>query len=196
MDVHADPIAPVRRRIKSRIKRLNQSKRHLMNCFRKLTPYAGLAVGAVMLGQLLPAQQARGTAVVWQTVVNNGDPVPSDGCGRSFNSYNPPSVNDRELVVFRARSKGGPPCGAATHGIYTRQMPGAPVMRVFDRTTVVPAPNNLGTTFGEPPAFPRIDMSSNAIATRANHQPVWEYTVRRRVRERRGFIQLRVAGRW
>ena len=39
----------------------------------------------------------------------------------------------------------------------------------------MPDPNNLATTFVETPAFPRIDMWSESIATRGNHQPVWRY---------------------
>lgn len=52
---------------------------------------------------------------------------------------------------------------------------GSPVVRIFDRSTPVPQPNNLGSTFIEPPSFPRIDMWSNTIASRGNHQPVWNY---------------------
>mgnify|MGYP001116996326 CR=1 FL=1 len=52
---------------------------------------------------------------------------------------------------------------------------GSPLKLIFDRNTLVPYPNNLDSTFTEPPSFPRIDMSSNTIASRGNHQPVWEY---------------------
>ena len=31
------------------------------------------------------------------------------------------------------------------------------------------------TTFIEPPSFPRIDMRSSTVASRANHQPAWRY---------------------
>jgi len=64
------------------------------------------------------------------------------------------------------------------HGIYTRDMstPGNPIVRILDRKTKVPQPNNLGSTFIETPSFPRIDMWSDTIATRGNHQPVWQYT--------------------
>jgi len=54
----------------------------------------------------------------WLTVVNNGDNVPWDARSRNFNSYNQPSVNGFGLVVFRARSKDGPPYGEASHGVY------------------------------------------------------------------------------
>ena len=111
----------------------------------------------------------------WQVVVNNGVTVPGDA--RKFNSYNQPSVNVDGLVVFRARSKGGT-SGEPAHGVYTRDMAlRTGVIRLFDRTTEVPQPNNLGTTFVEPPSFPRIDQWSNTIASRGNHQPVWTYVL-------------------
>ena len=55
---------------------------------------------------------------------------------------------------------------------------------IFDRKTAVPQPNNivwqptdLLTTFIEPPSFPRIDMRSDTVASRGNHQPVWGYVL-------------------
>ena len=120
----------------------------------------------------------------WQTVVNNGDDMPTGNCipttptippCRKFNSYNQPSLNEKRLVVFRARSKGGQG-GEPVHGVYTRDMSRAgPIVKILDRGTLVPQPNNLNTMFVEPPSFPRIDMESRTIATRGNHQPVWEY---------------------
>ncbi|MEZ5396849.1 MAG: hypothetical protein R2724_29260 [Bryobacterales bacterium] len=102
--------------------------------------------------------------------------MPGAPGGRRFNSYNQPSVNRDGLVVIRARSRGGDPFGAATHGIYLRDMSVAgPVVRILDRTTVVPGPNNLGSSFIETPSFPRIDIDSQTIVTRGNHPPVWEY---------------------
>ncbi len=124
----------------------------------------------------------------WATVVNNGDYMPTDTCDpanpptpptpacRKFNSYNQPSVNAKRVVVIRARSRGGQGGGQPVHGVYTRDMAaGAPVVKVFDRRTQVPQPNNLGSLFIEPPSFPRIDIASDTIATRGNHQPVWTY---------------------
>jgi hypothetical protein len=113
----------------------------------------------------------------WQTVVNNNDTMPPL-LERNFNSYNQPSVNVNGLVVFRARSRGGPPAGPPIHGIYTRDMGASDstVTRVLDRSSEVPQPNNLGTTFVETPSFPVIDRESDTIATRGNHQPVWTYT--------------------
>ena len=49
------------------------------------------------------------------------------------------------------------------------------IISILDRTVPVPYPNNLDTTFVETPSFPRIDMDSDTIATRGNHQPVWRY---------------------
>jgi len=113
----------------------------------------------------------------WATVVNNKDLMPESG-ERTFNSYNQPSVNMDGLVVFRARSKGGDKKGPPTHGIYTRDMlTGGEIVRILDRTTGVPDPNNLETTFVETPSFPRIDMGSATIATRGNHQPAWKYAL-------------------
>lgn len=113
-------------------------------------------------------------AFAWQVVVNNAVVVPGDG--RRFNSYNQPSVNVNRLVVFRARSRGGAG-GEPAHGVFTRDMAqaGTPIITIFDRNTLVPHPNNLGTQFVEPPSFPRIDMWSDTIASRANHPPVWQY---------------------
>ena len=133
---------------------------------------------------LVAATVVTGTAVAdekesvfqWNTVINNSDVMPPLYI-RNFNSYNPPSVNTKGMVVVRARSRGGPPLGPATHGIYMRDMGQADseIVRVLDRTTPVPGPNNLNSTFVETPSFPRIDMHTDTIATRGNHQPVHRY---------------------
>jgi hypothetical protein len=114
------------------------------------------------------------TAFQWTTVVNNGDLIP--GSAKNFNSYNQPSVNAAGRVVIRARGKGP---GEPPHGIYIRDMGGVPgeIVRIVDRTSPVPYPNNLGTTFIEFPSFPRIDISSGTFAFRGNSQPVWTYTL-------------------
>ena len=133
------------------------------------------AAGACLLMQ--PALAARPPAhPQWATVVNNNDLMPPLEV-RNFNSYNQPSVNLDGLVVIRARSRGGPPLGQPTHGIYTRDMAkrGSPIVSILDRTTAVPQPNNLGSKFVETPSFPRIDMATATIATRGNHPPVWEH---------------------
>jgi len=112
----------------------------------------------------------------WATVVNNGDLMPPAGV-RHFNSYNQPSVNVHGTVVFRARSRGGPPLGKPVHGIYARDMSaqGEDIKCILDTTTTVPQPNNLVTAFVETPSFPRIDRDSATIATRGNHGPAWRY---------------------
>lgn len=123
----------------------------------------------------------------WSTVVNNGDYMPTSQCNpatqppptdcQNFNSYNQPSINLDQMVVFRARSKGGTGQGQPVHGVYTRNMAAnSSIVKVLDRETLVPEPNNLATVFNEPPSFPRIDILSDTIATRGNHQPVWQVT--------------------
>ena len=52
------------------------------------------------------------------------------------------------------------------------------MVRILDRNTLVPEPNNLGSKFVETPSFPRIDMGTDTMATRGNHQPVWTYSLR------------------
>jgi hypothetical protein len=134
---------------------------------------------AATLGIVLAGPAAAGEKTFhWTTVVNNNDLIPPLYI-RNFNSYNQPSVNASGMVVMRARSRGGPPLGPATHGIYTRDMSiaGTPIVRILDRTSLVPKPNNLGTTFVETPSFPRIDIDSDTIATRGNHQPVHRYVL-------------------
>jgi hypothetical protein len=56
-------------------------------------------------------------------------------------------------------------------------MAGRQIVKILDKTTQVPGPNNLGATFIETPSFPRIAMGSDTIATRGNHQPLWGYTL-------------------
>ncbi|CRI62902.1 conserved exported hypothetical protein [Thiocapsa sp. KS1] len=145
-----------------------------------------------VLGVATLAVTAAGTQAVppsppwftWTTVVNNGDFMPTDLCVptapatppcRTFNSYNQPSINANQVVVIRARSRGGQG-GQAVHGVYTRDMATTgPVVRILDRSTQVPQPNNLSSTFIEPPSFPRIDIGTDTVAARGNHQPVWRY---------------------
>jgi hypothetical protein len=132
-------------------------------------------VGLALATLTLLSSAAAGAGFEWQVVVNNGVTVPGDG--RTFNSYNQPSLNVRGVVVFRGRSKGGA-AGEPAHGIFLRDMALRGRLRaIFDRETAVPYPNNLGTTFVEPPSFPRIDMWSDTIASRGNHEPAWEYNI-------------------
>ena len=142
----------------------------LRAAFLLATAGLGLQFG---IGDLSAQVTAPSPIFNWQVVVNNGVVVPGDT--RKFNSYNQPSVNVDGLVVFRARSKGGV-SGQPAHGVYLRDMAlKTDVTRLFDRRSPVPAPNNLGVTFTEPPSFPRIDMWSATAASRGNHKPVWTY---------------------
>ena len=134
-----------------------------------------VAGAATMLASGVAASE-RAPGFDWTTVVNNNDLMPPLEL-RNFNSYNQPSVNIDGLVVFRARSQGGPPLGPPTHGIYLRDMSDAysEIAVILDKATRVPHPNNLQTLFVETPSFPRIDMNSDTIATRGNHGPVRQY---------------------
>jgi hypothetical protein len=137
-----------------------------------------LSVAAAMMIATASAAPKGEPGFDWATVVNNNDVMPPLE-DRNFNSYNQPSVNNDGLVVFRARSRGGPPLGPPTHGIYLRDMSEADseIASVLDKTTHVPHPNNLGALFVETPSFPRIDMEFETIATRGNHQPSWRYNL-------------------
>jgi len=139
-----------------------------------------------LLAVTMAASSATASAFEWQVVVNNGDFMPTDQCNpatpnpttppcRKFNSFNQPSVSAKQMVVMRARSRGGQGLGQPVHGVYVRNMATAgPVVKILDRNTQVPEPNNRGSVFVEPPSFPRIDLGSNTMATRGNHQPVWQ----------------------
>jgi hypothetical protein len=164
---------------------MKQVRQRHTNATRAVLAATALVVAAGVFQ--MPADAAAGTETIevdraspssgfdWMTVVNNNDLMPPLSV-RNFNSYNQPSVNMDGLVVIRARSRGGPPLGPPTHGIYTRDMAvDGPINSILDRTTPVPYPNNLGTTFVETPSFPRIDIGSDTVATRGNHQPVWRY---------------------
>lgn len=139
-------------------------RRFALRCFTGL---------AMLSCSVLASAQAAPPA--WTTVVNNGTTMP--GSTSLFNSYNQPSVNAYGTVVFRARSKGGDNT-QPIHGIYLRNMSrGSAVERVFDKTSLVPDPNNNEATFIEFPAFPRIDIDSDTLATRGRSQPVLTYIV-------------------
>ena len=139
-----------------------------------------------LLAATMAASSAPLSAFEWQVVANNGDFMPTGQCNpagpnpttppcRKFNSFNQPSVSAKQMVVMRARSRGGQGLGQPVHGVYTRDMATAgPVVKILDRSTRVPEPNNRGSVFIEPPSFPRIDIGSNTMATRGNHQPVWK----------------------
>jgi len=115
----------------------------------------------------------------WLTVVNNAVSPPGPaGVGKNYFSYNQPSINSNGIVVFRARAKapGGAPAGEPHRGVWSVDLCSSPALQtILDTTTVVPAPNNLGSIFNETPSIPRIDISSPLIASRGNSQPVWTY---------------------
>ena len=84
----------------------------------------------------------------------------------------------RGWSCFVAGAKGGPVVSLEEnkplHGVYSRDMglsPAGTLSKVFDNQTTVPQPNNtlysgvLGT-FTEFPAFPRIGIKNDRIATR------------------------------
>lgn len=139
----------------------------------RLSQFLVLAVTATLTFAIVASAEPR---LNWVTVVNNNDLMPPLAV-RNFNSYNQPSVNVNGLVVIRARSKGGPPLGQPTHGIYMRDMSAvdSDIISILDNTTQVPHPNDLETRFVETPSFPRIDIDSDTIVTRANHGPVRKY---------------------
>jgi len=104
-----------------------------------------LACLSLLFGTVV-SSSANGADFAGNTVVNNAFVVPGDPLGRKFNSYNRHSSNEGGLVAFRARSEGGMG-GEPAHGVYARDMASAgPIMPILDRNTLVPMPNNLGTT--------------------------------------------------
>lgn len=130
--------------------------------------------------------------IQWRTVVNNGDLMPGSS-GALFNSYNQPSIDNHETVVFRARSQGPMP----VHGIYYRDMgkrTPPPIVMLADRNTQVPDPNNLGAEFIEFPSFPRISLRGR-IASRGSSPPVWTYTLPDSTETRTGTTDVFMANR-
>jgi hypothetical protein len=114
--------------------------------------------------------------LAWQTIANNGDEAPGGAVGDLFRSYNPPGLNTQGVVVFRARAAvlGSSQAG----GVYQLDLNGVdPVIKLLFRGDPVPSPNNLGGTYNEFPSTPRIDPNGSLVATRGQHDPVWEYSV-------------------
>jgi len=146
-----------------------------------------LAVAGCLLALVTPALGAPPpSSLRWSTVVNTQVPAPNSTSGRNFNSFNQPSVNASGLVVFRGRTRGGPPEGEPSRGIYVRDMSArnGSVRTVAGGGSPVPYPNNITESpegqpvgFIEFPSIPRIAQKSNAIATRGNHRPVWEHSL-------------------
>ena len=145
----------------------------------------GLLQVGLLVALAFAAPLQAGPIGLWQTVVNNGTVIPGTDPAKVFNSYNQPSINDGGLVVFRARSQGGD--GQPATGVFTRDMAtaGNPVVPIAVRGGEVPDPNNLFGqvdadgkklgAFNEFPSIPRIDATSNMIATRGQSRPVLEY---------------------
>ena len=73
---------------------------------RYMKPLYLLAAVAVVTGTAVADEKE--SVFEWNTVFNNNDKIPGAE-PRTFNSYNPPSVNTKGMVVVRARSRGGPP---------------------------------------------------------------------------------------
>lgn len=132
----------------------------------------GVAAALLMSSLPIPADNLP-TSVAWGKVVNNQNIIPGT-VEKPFNSYNQPSLNTAGYVVFRARAKGPEPVS----GIYVRNMLTlGDTIRIADRSTTVPAPNNLAAEFNEFPSIPRISMTSQTMATRGSSQPTWLYQV-------------------
>lgn len=137
-----------------------------------------VAAGLTALGM---GSAAQAVSITWDVVVNNSfiAPDPTNPAStKRFNSYSGSSVNDDAVVAFRGRTQGGQG-GGRVSGVFSRDMsvPAAPVQVVVVQGQVVPQPNNLGATFNEFPAFPRIDAGSGLIATRGQTKPVWKYEI-------------------
>lgn len=152
---------------------------------RRLYNWWFIVVGSfIILGSAgMVAAKPKADTFEWVTVVNKNDimpnaPLEAPPRSRTFNSFNQPSVNRSGVVVLRARSRGG--MGQHTRGIYSRDMsngdvPENSINTIAGGQMLVPFPNNLESSFIEFPSIPRIAIDSNAIATRGNHPPVWEY---------------------
>lgn len=129
---------------------------------------------AILAAPLTLSAPTSAAPYVFQTVANLGDTMPPTT--KTFNSFNQPSINNACLVVFRGRSSGGQ---QPVRGIYTRKVcdnPGT-IKKVIAVGDQVPQPNNTSAIFNEFPAFPRITVNKEFVATRGQSRPVWEYTL-------------------
>jgi hypothetical protein len=133
----------------------------------------------------------------WKPIATSRELIP--GTEVAFSSFNQPSINHHGAVVFRARGRGP---GEPMRGVFLRRMGAVdqPIEVIALRGTTVPDPNNTTTPpdgggkgkgggeggvggnseptltgFNEFPSIPRIDKSSEVIATRGVHGPVWTY---------------------
>lgn len=134
---------------------------------------------SVALVLALSASQGIAQQLTWNVGVNNSDIAPGGAPAATFKSYNQPAINNAGVLVFRARSSEG--SGQQVDGIYQRNLsPPGPIVKLLTRGDAVPGPNNTlynGVPAGymEFPSTPRIDATSNLIATRGQHQPSWTY---------------------
>lgn len=148
---------------------------------------AASADAAAQAGAQIPLAAPVDGPQAWRTIANSATPIPGAD-GRTFNSFNQPSINANGIVVMRGRSKGAQGAGEPSRGVYMRDMSArstsaAGTLTVaFDTGTVVPQPNNIDyqgslATFTEFPSFPRIGVDNATVATRGQSRPVWAYTL-------------------
>jgi hypothetical protein len=134
---------------------------------------------SIALTLALFASQAVAQQLTWTVGVNNADIAPGGAAGATFKSYNQPAINNAGVLVFRARSTVG--SAQQVDGVYQRNLfPPGPIVKLLTRGDAVPAPNNtlyngVPAAYMEFPSTPRIDATSNLIATRGQHQPTWTY---------------------
>lgn len=134
---------------------------------------------SVALVLVLFASQAVAQQLTWSVGVNNSDIAPGGAPAATFKSYNQPAINNAGVLVFRARSSEG--SGQQVDGIYQRNLsPPGPIVKLLTRGDAVPSPNNtlyngVAAGYMEFPSTPRIDATSNLVATRGQHQPSWTY---------------------
>ena len=99
----------------------------------KKSVFGASAVAAAVASMCWVSAASADPVFNWQTVVNNGDTVPTTS--KNFNSYNQPSINDAGLVVFRGALAGRARGQGPATGIFTRDMvtPGNPIVPVATR---------------------------------------------------------------
>lgn len=145
----------------------------------RIHPAPGSVIAAAIAFAFLPGPaQAQSD---WKVAVNHGDVAPSTKSDvATFRSYNPPSMNDAGVMVFRARAAAAGGGGPQVEGVYYLDPADGVVVRLFERGDTVPAPNNvlingIPSSFNEFPSTPRIDPNSSLVAHRGQHEPVWAY---------------------
>jgi hypothetical protein len=111
---------------------------------------------------------------LWDTIANSATVIPNTE-NRNFSSFNQPSINTKCFVTFRARGTGP---STPPKGIYYARMcdDDRSIKTFLSGGMTVPWPNNTGASFREFPAFSRIDLNANFMATRGQSDPVWSYT--------------------